>query len=68
MADHSIEIAEIESILASGAKTVIVDGVQVTRDLNALRRHLAELRGKDAAAIAAGQKRPRVARINLTGF
>ena len=68
MADHSVEIAEIEKILASGAKTVIVDGVQVTRDLAELRRHLSELRGQDAAAIASGQKRPRIARINLTGF
>lgn len=68
MADFTREIRELEEILASGAREVVVDGVKVVRDFDEIRRRLQDLRAQDSTAIAAGQKRPRVARINLSGF
>ena len=60
--DHSTRIAEIESILRTGARRVIVDGVTVEHDLSALRRELRKLQLSDDAERS---KRPIASRINL---
>ena len=65
MADNSERIAEIEEILRSGVKTVTVDGVTTSFDLESLRRELRLLRASDDALRG---KRPVAARINLGGF
>lgn len=65
MADNSERIEQIEAILRSGAKTVTVDGVTTSFDLESLRRELRLLRGTDDTLRG---KRPVAARINLGNF
>lgn len=62
MPDNTAAIAQIRSLLNSGATQITVDGttVQVTPDQ--LRRRLRELQATDTANPV---KRPRVASINL---
>lgn len=60
MADHSVEIAELEEILSKGVTSTSVDGVTVTRDLAEIRRRLAELRADDDATIEAGRVRQKM--------
>jgi len=62
MADNSSEIAEIETILRTGARTVAKDGVSVTYDFNVLRERLAILRREDDAKKT---RRPVVSQIDL---
>jgi hypothetical protein len=56
------EIAKLEEVLNSGATRVSVDGVDVSYDLEAIRRRLGELKRKQNAT-----KRPRVAAADLSG-
>lgn len=64
MADHSAEIARIESILRRGVTTVTVDGTTMTYDFAELRRQLDRLRQLDDATRG---KRPFAATIRLDG-
>lgn len=65
MADNSARIAEIRTLLGSGAKTVKVDGVETTFDLASLRKELRELMREDDTQAG---RRPTVSTINLGGF
>lgn len=65
MADYSIEIAALESLLNSATRSVSVDGMSTTLDLESARRRLAELKALDDGAIAAGRVRPTNATIRL---
>ena len=56
MADHSVEIAKIESILNAGTSHVSVDGLSASYDLDALRKRLQELKDADDNS----PKRPRI--------
>jgi len=66
MPDNSAQIAELESILNTGAKKITTDGQSVEVDLAQVRRRLAELRATDTAT-AAADKRVRSAQIKLGG-
>lgn len=61
MADHSTEIERIQTILASGAKSIDVDGTRTQIDHAALRSRLRELQAQDDVHRG---KRPVVSRIN----
>jgi hypothetical protein len=63
--DHSARIAEIRTILRSGAREVTTDGTTVKYDLAGLRQELADLMAADDTERG---KRPRAARIRLGGF
>ena len=65
MADYSIEIAALESLLNSATRSVSVDGMSTTIDLESARRRLAELKALDDAAIGSGRVRPTNAVIRL---
>lgn len=67
MADHSAEIAELESIVNGATQSVSVDGTSTTWSLADARKRLAELRALDNDSIAAGRVRPRVTTLNLGG-
>jgi len=56
------ELAQIDAILASGAKSSNADGVNVSFDLDSLRRRRREIQRQ----LTPG-KRPRVSTINLSG-
>jgi len=60
VADHSVEIAQLEEILSKGVTSTTVDGVTVTRDLAEVRRRLAELRADDDDTVAAGKSRKKM--------
>lgn len=62
MADNSAAIAAIRRKLASGAKSVSVDGVVTTLDLDSLRQELRRLEAEDDAA---QELRPRVSQVWL---
>lgn len=64
MADHSAEIAEIESILRAGVKQTTVDGTTVVYDFDTLRKELRRLKRMNDATKG---KRPLVATIRLDG-
>lgn len=68
MADYSAEIAAIETILNSGAKSTSVDGLSVSYDLVALRKRLAELKALDDTTLEAGTQRPKRATIRMNYF
>ena len=63
--DNSAKIAELESLLESGATSVNVDGVTVAISPDSVR---AELRRLQQADSVQRKKRPVAARINLAGF
>ncbi len=62
MADNSTEIIRIRTILASGARSVDVDGTRTQIDLDALRKRLRELEAGDDAYRG---RRPVVSTMNL---
>lgn len=61
-ADHSAEIERIETILASGARSIAVGGQKTDIDVDSLRRELRRLREEDFLHRG---RRPVVAKINL---
>ena len=65
MPDNSAAIAEIRATLASGARSVTVDGVSTTIDPDSLRRELSRLEDEDSTARLT---RPRSAQVYLGGF
>lgn len=65
MADNSVEIAHIKSILNAGTASVSHDGTSVRYDFDALRKRLSELELTDDATIAAGNVRPRSMTIRV---
>ena len=68
MADHSVEIAALESLLNASATSVSVDGLSSTLNLENARKRLQELRATDDATLAAGRVRPASATIKLNYF
>lgn len=64
MADYSAQIADIEEILRSGAKTVVIDGVTTTYDHDSLRKELSRLKRLNETTKG---KRPLFATIRLDG-
>lgn len=68
MADHSAEIAQIESILNAGASSVSVDGMSTSYNFAELRKRLAELKAEDDATLQAGAVKPRRATIKLNFY
>ena len=68
MADYSAEIAQIETILNSGTRSVSVDGMSTAYDHDSLRKRLAELRALDDSTLAAGKARPKNATIKLNFY
>ena len=67
MADNSTKIAEIRALLESGARSISVDGQNVTLDLASLRKELNRLINDDDATVA-NMRRPRMSSVNMTGF
>jgi len=65
MADNTDEIARIRALLASGVKSVTVDGITTTLDLDSLRRELRRLIATDDALRGS---RPVASSIDLSGF
>lgn len=65
MADNATEIAAIEALLESGAKSVTVDGVTTQFDLDGLRKELRRLRAEDDVRQT---RRPFSASVDLSGF
>jgi hypothetical protein len=65
VANNSERITEIQNILRSGVTTGNVDGVQVTLDLNSLRKELRELLDKDNKNRG---RRPVASSVKLSGF
>lgn len=63
--DNTARIRDIREILATGAKSVTVDGTTVTYDFAELRRELRELMAEDDAQ---GGRRPAASSIYLGGF
>lgn len=66
MADHSAEIAKLESLLNAGATSMSVDGQQISIDLDSVRRRLADLKAEDDCT-QTNNKRVRSAKISLGG-
>jgi hypothetical protein len=60
---YEAEIANLETILNSGATDVTDDGTRTILDLASVRQRLAELRRRQDAA-----RRPIVSQIDLSGF
>jgi len=67
MADNTAKIAEIRTLLESGATSISVDGQNVTLDLTSLRKELNRLIGDDDATVA-NMRRPRMSSVNMGGF
>ncbi len=67
MADYREEIAHLESIVNGAVTSASFDGVSTSISIEAARKRLAELKAKDPTAIAAGQTRPRVFKMNVGG-
>lgn len=65
MADHSVRIAQIETILRNGVRSVTNDGTTIHYDFNALRKELRELRAADDANKG---RRPQFVDIKLGGL
>ena len=64
MADNSTKIAALEAAIATGAKSVLVDGQKVEyRSLSDMQRILRNLKATDDSATTS--KRPRVMRVVL---
>ncbi len=63
--DNASKIAEIETILESGATYVLVDGVATSLDHASLRKELTRLRAEDDAQRG---RRPRAASIDLSNL
>jgi len=63
MPDNSAEIAALETVLNSGARSVSVDGVTTTfENAEQIRRRLRELRETDTANAG---RRPRISTIDI---
>lgn len=67
MADNSEKIAEIRTLLESGATSISVDGQTINLDLASLRKELTRLIDTDDATVA-NMRRPRMSSINMGGF
>lgn len=65
MADNTAEIARLEGLLKSGAKFVMVDGIQVQIDPSVVQDQLRRLKAEDDTYKG---RRPVTANINLSGF
>lgn len=66
MADHTAKIQALETALASGVKQTSLDGqTTVFQSRAEMLAELNRLRADDDASLAAGRRRPRVARLNL---
>ena len=63
MADHSIQIAQIQDLLRSGATSVTVDGVATTFDPASLRRELRQLMSEDDVHM---DRRPTLSSFDLS--
>ena len=61
-ADHSAEIARLESLLNTGLTSQTTDGQSTAFDLAAIRKRLAELKADHEGS---SYRRPRVATIDL---
>ncbi len=62
MADNTARIAQIESILEAGARSVVIDGVTVAYDFDSLRTELRRLKATDDIQ---KKTRPRVLSFDL---
>ena len=65
MADHSVEIARLEALLSTGARSISVDGVSTTLDPESIRQRLRQLKADDDAHRG---RRPRITSMDLRGF
>lgn len=63
MADHTTRITAIQTILRTGARSVSVDGVNVTYDFEELRNELRQLMSEDDTHKG---RRPVAARLDLS--
>lgn len=67
MANNAAKIENQENVIASGLKSVTIDGVTSTyRDLPELRSILRQLRDDDDATV--GKRRPAFSTIRTGGF
>jgi hypothetical protein len=65
MPDNSVKIAKLDAILQSGVRTVSVDGVTTSIDLDAVRKERDRLIADDNSR---ANDRPRACGINLGSF
>ena len=65
MADNAAKIAKIRTLLATGAASMTVDGVQTSYNLDSLRKELSRLESEDDTVLV---NRPTFASIDLSGF
>ena len=67
MADNTVKIAEIRTLLESGVSATTVDGQSVTINHDSLRQELRRLIETDDAATS-NMKRPHMSSVNMGGF
>ena len=65
--DYQNEIKQHEAIIDGATDSVSVDGTSTRFNIRQARKRLAELRAKDGSSLAAGQFRPRVAKLRIGG-